>query len=250
MHNPICVALIAGAVGLTMVYGNLTAGESSHWSYSGETGPGHWSDLSPDFATCGNGVNQSPIDISDTIAAELNPLQFNYETDSVDIVNNGHTLQVNARPGNWLRVRGQEFQLQQLHFHSPSEHRINGEAFSLEAHFVHKDELGNLAVVAVLFHKGEWNADLEKIGMAGPKTAGQSAPFDISFSSLDLYRNHETYFRYSGSLTTPPCTEGIRWYILKEVRSVSPVQAAKFVDLIGDAARGPQPLNARSVLER
>jgi len=195
----LCLTLFAGAVVLLIACGDLLAGENIHWSYSGETGPEHWSELSSDYATCGIGVNQSPIDITDTIAAELEPLEFDYETGSVDIVNNGHTLQINARPGGWLRVRGQVFQLLQIHFHSPSEHRINGEAFPLEAHLVHQDEQGNLAVVAFLFRKGEWNKNLEKIGKAGPKMAGQNAPFDINFSDLPMYRKHESYFSYSGS---------------------------------------------------
>ena len=252
MNHPgsLCLTLFAGAVVLLIACGDLLAGENIHWSYSGETGPEHWSELSSDYATCGIGVNQSPIDITDTIAAELEPLEFDYETGSVDIVNNGHTLQINARPGGWLRVRGQVFQLLQIHFHSPSEHRINGEAFPLEAHLVHQDEQGNLAVVAFLFRKGEWNKNLEKIGKAGPKMAGQNAPFDINFSDLPMYRKHESYFSYSGSLTTPPCTEGIRWFILKAVETISPIQAANFVALIGEDARGPQPLNARVILER
>jgi carbonic anhydrase len=242
--------LITGTAGLLIAHGGLLAEESSHWSYSGETGPEHWSELSPDYAACEIGVNQSPVDITDTIAAELDPLKFDYETGSIDIVNNGHTLQINARPGGWMRVRGQMFQLLQIHFHSPSEHRINGEAFPLEAHLVHQDEQGNLAVVAFLFRTGEWNANLEKIGKAGPTIIGESASFDINFSDLPMYQNHESYFSYSGSLTTPPCTEGVRWFILQAVEPISPIQVANFVDLIGEDARGPQPLNARVILER
>ena len=226
----------------------LAAGGDVHWTYSGDTGPQHWSELSPDYAACGIGVNQSPVDIVDTIPAELDTLVFDYRTGSIDIVNNGHTVQVNAEPGSTLRIRGETFQLEQVHFHSPSEHRIDGESFPLEAHFVHRDERGFLAVVAVLFRQGDRNVDLERIGKAAPEP-GKSLPFDIDFKALRLYRNHESYFRYSGSLTTPPCTEGVRWYILKTEETVAPQQAANFVDWIGKDARGPQPLNARVVLE-
>jgi carbonic anhydrase len=242
--------MIMAAIGILFAIVAPQAAESIHWSYTGETGPAHWAELAPEFAACGTGVNQSPVDIVDTVAATLEPLEFDYSTGSVDIVNNGHTLQVNAEPGSWLRIRGEIFQLLQLHFHSPSEHQINGEAFPLEAHFVHQDEQGTLAVVSVLFRDGVWNKDLERIGMAGPETIGQSAPFDIDFQALELYRRHQSYFRYSGSLTTPPCTEGVRWYILKSVETIAPEQAANFVALIGKHARGPQPLNARVVLER
>jgi carbonic anhydrase len=243
-------AILAGTIGLLLGCGNSIAGEDPHWSYTGETGTEHWSELSPDYAACGIGVNQSPIDITDTISVSGEPLEADYTTGSVDIVNNGHTLQINAKPGNWLRVRGKAYELQQLHFHSPSEHRINGEAFPFEAHFVNKDDQDNFVVVAILFRSGEWNADLAKAGKAAPKEIGQSAPFDINFSALKMYRRHDSYFSYSGSLTTPPCTEGIRWYIVKATETISPEQVATFVRLIGEDARGPQPLNARDVLER
>jgi carbonic anhydrase len=242
-------ALLATAIGLMIASSVSLAAENTHWSYSGENGPERWSELSPDYAACGIGVNQSPVDITDTVAAELEPLVFDYRSHSIDIVNNGHTLQINAAPGSVLHANGKTFELLQLHFHSPSEHRINGEAFPLEAHLVHQDEQGALAVVAILFRKGAWNEDLDIVGQASPRIVGQSAPFDINIGDFQLYRSHESYFRYSGSLTTPPCTEGIRWYILKTVETVDPQQAANFVSWIGEDARGPQPLNARVILE-
>jgi carbonic anhydrase len=237
-----CVAILIAGSG-------LQAGEDPHWSYSGTTGPENWGELSPDYAACRVGVNQSPINISDTFPSELGALEPDYRSGSTTIVNNGHTLQVNAEPGSSLQVEGQSFELLQLHYHSPSEHQINGEQFLLEAHFVHQNENGELAVVAVLFRDGAWNSGLEKIGKAAPVTVGQSAPIDIRFEELTLHASHESYFRYNGSLTTPPCTEGIRWYVLKTSGTISAVQAARFVDLIGEDSRGPQPLNARIILE-
>jgi carbonic anhydrase len=249
-HHPLRVVLISGLAGLLGAGGDAQAAADGHWTYAGETGPEHWAELSPDFAACGIGVNQSPIDIVEPITADLVPLVVDYAAGSVDIINNGHTLQINSRPGNQLHIGSNLYQLMQLHFHSPSEHRLNGEAFPLEAHFVHQDDQGHLAVVAVLFRDGEWNVDLEKAGKAGPTTVGQRAPFDMDFSALKMYRNHESYFSYSGSLTTPPCTEGIRWFVLKDAESISSSQTEKFVDLIGNANRGVQPLNARIVVER
>jgi carbonic anhydrase len=239
----------ASCIAIVIVSGELQADEYPHWNYSGATGPENWAALSPDYAACGIGVNQSPIDISDAFPSELDALEFDYRGGSTTVVNNGHTLQVNAEPGSRLRVEGQSFELLQLHYHSPSEHQINGEEFLLEAHFVHQNENGELAVVAVLFRDGAWNSDLEKIGKAAPATVGQSAPIDIRFEELKLHTSHGSYFRYNGSLTTPPCTEGVRWYILKMPARMSAKQAANFVDLIGDDARGPQPLNARIILE-
>ena len=146
------------------------ADEDNHWGYSGETGPQNWSKLSPEYAACGNGLNQSPIDISETVAAELEALQFNYESSSTVIVNNGHTLQINVGPGSRMRAGGEDFQLIQLHFHSPSEHQIKGELFPLEGHFVHQNKSGALAVVGVLFRSGERNFDLARFGEAAPKS--------------------------------------------------------------------------------
>ena len=236
------------AAALLMVIPCLAADGLADWGYDGDTGPEHWGELSPEYATCGIGVNQSPVDIVATIPAELERLVFDYRTDSIDIVNDGHTLQINAKPGSTLTIRGEVFQFEQLHFHSPSEHRIDGELFPLEAHLVHRNERGFLAVVAILFREGEWHAELERIGNAAP-VAGVSTPLDLDFGELRLYRNYDSYYRYSGSLTTPPCTEGVRWYILKTAETVSPEQAANFVRWIGEDARGPQPLNARVVLE-
>jgi carbonic anhydrase len=164
-------------------------------------------------------------------------------------VNNGHTLQINARPGSFLRVSNDDFQLRQMHFHSPSEHRVDRETFPLEAHFVHENDQGELAVVGVLFRAGTWNSDLEKIGQAAPRAIGQSEAIDLEFRELGLFANPDSYFRYSGSLTTPPCTEGVRWYVLKATGALSTIQVENFVELIGEDARGPQPLNARVVLE-
>lgn len=228
----------------------LLAAEDKHWSYSGDTGPENWAKLSPEFAACGIGFNQSPINITKTVAADLEPLQFNYKSNSTVIVNNGHTLQIDAGPDSWLRAGGDNFQLMQFHVHSPSEHRVNGEIFPLEGHFVHRNKKGALAVVAVLFRAGEWNNDLARFGAAAPKELHQPEPINLEFADLELFRNHESYYRYNGSLTTPPCTEGVQWYVLKDPGQIAPEQAVAFVTLIGEDARGPQPINARIVLEK
>lgn len=230
--------------------GVLLADEDKHWSYSGKTGPENWAKLSPDFAACGIGVNQSPIDISKTVSAELASLQFDYKSHGTTIVNNGHTVQVNVGPDSWLSAGGDNFQLVQFHFHSPSEHQINGELFPLEGHFVHQNASGALAVVGVLFRSGEWNTDLARIGAAAPEAINQPEPIDVDIADLDLYHDYDSYYRYSGSLTTPPCTEGVQWYVLKNPGHIAPEQAANFVELIGEDARGPQPINARVVLEK
>ena len=242
-------AKIVTAIAVLVAGNSLHAAEAVRWSYSGATGPEHWAELAPEYAACEIGVNQSPVDITETIASELDPLDFDYGSGSTIVVNNGHTLQVNARPGSWLRVEGEDLQLQQMHVHSPSEHQINGELFLLEAHFVHQNEDGQLAVVAVLFRAGEWNADLAEIGKVAPLKIGGNAPVDVDFGKVELHAKHDAYFRYNGSLTTPSSTEGVRWYVLKSVGTLSPDQAARFVELISEDARGPQPLSARIIME-
>jgi carbonic anhydrase len=245
---PLLFALISAV--LLSLGGALLAAEESHWSYSGETGPENWAKLAPEFAACGIGVNQSPIDIGETVPAELATLQFNYISHSTMIVNNGHTVQINAGPGSWVRAGGENFQLIQFHFHSPSEHQISGEIFPLEGHFVHQNASGALAVISVLFRSGEWNTGLARIGSAAPIAINQPEAIDLDIADLELYGNHHSYYRYNGSLTTPPCTEGVQWYVLKEPGHIAPEQAAQFVQLIGEDARGPQPINARIVLEK
>lgn len=229
--------------------GTLFASEGAHWSYSGPTGPEHWAELSPEYTACGIGLNQSPIDITDTVEADLDTLNFDYHAGATSINNNGHTLQVDVAPGSWLHIGDDEFQLIQFHAHSPSEHQVNGELFPLEEHFVHQNESGALAVVSVLYRAGEFNGHIARLGAAAPTEINQPVQLDVDITFFELYSDHDSYYRYNGSLTTPPCTEGVRWFVLKTKGHIAPEQAENFVDLIGEDARGPQPLNARIVLE-
>jgi len=230
--------------------GTLVAAEGTHWSYSGPTGPEHWAELSPESAACGIGFNQSPVDITETVEADLDTLEFEYRAKATSMINNGHTFQINVAPGSFMRAGDDEFQLVQFHFHSPSEHQVKGELFQLEAHFVHTNERGDLAVVGILYRSGKWNKDLEQLGTIAPTEINQPVPLDMDLTELELYTDHETYYRYSGSLTTPPCTEGVRWFILKTPGHIAVEQAETFVELIGEDARGPQPQNARIILEK
>jgi carbonic anhydrase len=225
------------------------AGEGAHWGYSGPSGPDHWAELSKEFAACAEGRNQSPIDIAAPVEADLTPIELRYSGQTATLLNNGHTIQVDVSPGNSLSTEGLEFELVQFHFHSPSENRIQGELFPLEAHFVHKGANGELAVLAVLFRSGAAEPGLESIWANIPEKAGERKPLDLALSGLGFIPKDLPYYRYSGSLTTPPCTEGVRWYVLKSNSTVSPEQASVFVDAIGENARAPQPLNSRLVLQ-
>ena len=242
-----------GAVALCgMLAAAVQAKDEVHWGYTGDTGPEHWGNLSEDFASCRVGKNQSPINIetSKIIDAKLQPLEFNYHGETTEIINNGHTLQANVTPGSVLKIEGHEFELKQFHMHSPSENQIDGESFPLELHFVHVSAEGQVAVFSELFREGEAYPTLVDINDIAPKEAGKSAPFVAKLADL-LPRTEgalSSYYRYSGSLTTPPCTEGLRWYVLPMVKTVSKEQVQKYVDLIGKDARPTQPLNARKVL--
>ena len=227
------------------------ASDAVHWSYSGDTGPQHWGTLSEDFAACQKGKNQSPIDIitEDMVEAELDPLILEYKGQSTEIVNNGHALQLGVSAGSVMKVEGQVFKLIQFHMHSPSEHKIDGESFPLEVHFVHQNDAGELAVVGLLYREGERHAELWEIGQKAP-SAGNSIPFVKQLKDVFPNAKYEVtdYYRYEGSLTTPPCSEGLRWYVYPTVGTVSREQIDSYVKLIGEDARPSQPLNARMVL--
>lgn len=224
------------------------ADQGPHWTYEGEHGPEYWGELSPDFIQCKVGVNQSPIDITSTIESELPPLVLDYTSKTTSVINNGHTAQMNVAPGSFLRVEGEEFELKQFHIHVPSEHWINGKQSMLEVHYVHSNTNGQLAVVAVLYNDGP---DSPKLGQqldTIPSEVGIDVPLSITLADLPILTFSKDYYRYNGSLTTPPCSEGVRWYVLKEQGPISRQRRDKFNRLIGDDARGPQPINARPVL--
>ena len=243
--------LLSFAVGLSVaIVPQLAASEAAHWTYSGEQGPAHWAELSSDYVACGIGVHQSPVDIAKPVVAALQPLRYEYRSHGKAIVNNGHTLQINAEPGSRLLAEGDSFDLLQLHFHSPSEHRIDGEQFLMEGHFVHQNSRGELAVVAVLYREGPRNELLEQLGNLAPEQIGSVEKLALDFSEIPDRTDPGAYYRYTGSLTTPPCTENVRWFVMKSIHTVAIEQRNRFVELIGEDARDIQPLNARIVLER
>ncbi len=219
------------------------------WAYEGEHGPEHWGKLSPDYVLCEAGVNQSPVDIVRALDTDLPPIVMDYRSDSINVVNNGHTAQVNVEPGSFLRVGNDAYELKQFHIHVPSEHRIDGEQFLLEVHYVHQNAKGELAVVAALHNEGEDHPKLARYIKVIPEEVNEPALFKISLRDLPIVSLNKDYFRYNGSLTTPPCSEGVRWFVLKTIRSVSLKRREIFNKLIGDDARGPQPVNARIVLQ-
>jgi carbonic anhydrase len=223
---------------------------AQHWSYAGETAPQNWGKLDPGFALCASGKNQSPIDLKGFVEADLKPLKLDYKAGSTEIVNNGHTVQVNYAAGSSLSVDGLAFELKQFHFHSPSENKINGKPFPLEGHLVHADKDGNLAVVAVMFQEGAANSLLTKLWEKMPGKAGGKSALPGGLTVLPLLPKERDYYRFNGSLTTPPCSEGVRWFVMKKPATASKGQIEQFAKAVGIANNRPiQPTNARAILQ-
>jgi carbonic anhydrase len=221
-----------------------------HWGYKGAGAPELWGTLSSEYGLCGTGRNQSPINLVDFIEAELPPLTFNYAGMAVQLVNNGHTIQADYHPGSTLVVDGRVFHLKQFHFHSPSENLIGGEAFPMEAHFVHADSNGNLAVVAVMFKTGATNKKLADLWAQMPDVAGGKEVLASAVKATDLLPEDRDYYRFNGSLTTPPCSQGVIWLVMKQPLTVSTGQVNQFSTVMGGPNNRPvQPLNARTVLQ-
>ncbi len=213
--------------------------EGPHWAYSGEGGPVAWGKLKAEFAKCSTGTRQSPIDIRGGISVDLDPVQFDYKPSGFSVLDNGHTVQVNLPPGNAIQVQGRRYELVQFHFHRPSEERINGRQFDMVAHLVHKDLDGRLAVVAVLLDRGSAHGAVQQVWNNLPLEKGEEnaaqAPMDLN----QLLPQDRRYFTYMGSLTTPPCSEGVLWLVMQQPVPISPQQIDIFARLY--------PMNARPI---
>jgi carbonic anhydrase len=220
-----------------------------HWAYEGEGAPGNWAKLKPEYGVCATGKRQSPIDIREGIRVDLEPIQFNYGHTHFRIVDNGHTIQVSVGEGSSITVMGRTYQLVQFHFHRPSEERVNGKAFEMVIHLVHRDADGRLAVVAVLLDKGTENPLIQTIWNNMPLEVNQDVVPTEAIDLNALLPQNRAYYTYMGSLTTPPCTEDVLWMVFKEPMPVSAEQVAIFSRLYRNNARPIQPSNNRLVKE-
>ena len=219
--------------------GHVPDGHAAHWGYGGAGGPENWGLLKPEFATCANGTRQSPIDIRSGIKVDLEPIQFDYRPSGFRVVDNGHTIQVNLEGGNSIEVQGRRYDLVQFHFHRPSEERIDGRQFDMVAHLVHKDPEGRLAVVAVLLDRGSVHPLVQTVWNNLPLEKGSEVVVRSTLDMNHLLPADRRYFTYMGSLTTPPCSEGVLWMVLQQ-----PVPIA--VEQIGVFSR-LYPMNARPI---
>lgn len=251
-HSFCRTVLFASSLSLVGLPG-VAAGQEAHpphWAYEGKEGPEAWGKLASSYNACLTGHSQSPIDIKDARKADLPALTFDYHAVSLNIINNGHTIQVNYAPGSTLTIGGKTYTLKQFHFHHPSEEHVAGKGLPLVAHLVHADADGHLAVVAILFELGSANPLIDALWKNIPSQ--NEKPQDIPSVSIqigDLLPNERGYFTYAGSLTTPPCSEGVTWYVLKNYATVSPQQVAAFAKIYPLNARPIQPTNGREILQ-
>ena len=222
--------------------------EGAHWSYEGAAGPDHWGDLDAASKVCSVGSQQSPVDIRGTIRAQLPPLQIALSKKPDTIVNNGHTIQLNFEQGSALKVGQDSYTLLQFHFHHPSEHLIGGKSFPMEVHFVHRNAAGSLAVIGVLMTAGKANAAFSKIVATMPAHEGAPVEADAAIDANKLLPARQGYYRYSGSLTTPPCSEVVNWLLLREPIQVAQAHIDAFAKLYPMNARPVQKDNRRFVL--
>lgn len=228
--------------------------QTAHWSYEGKTGPEHWGDINPDYAACTNGKEQSPINIGTSHVVEDEKIadpDIHYKPTVFSLSNNGHTIQGNPSTlDNSIVVDNKEYKLEQFHFHTPSEHQFNGQNFNMELHFVHKDANNQVAVLGLMIKEGVSNPYLEKAWNVIPtekttKDVKLTEPIDL----MNLLPKDKDSFRYNGSLTTPPCSEAVKWVVLEEPIEMSKEQIDKFRKIFSDNHRPVQPLNEREIKE-
>lgn len=219
------------------------------WSYEGETGPANWSAMNVEWAKCGGGKRQSPIDIRDGIKVDLEQISFDYRPSSFREIDNGHTIDVSVEPGNFINVANETYELQGFHFHRPSEERINGRGTEMVIHLVHKSVQGSLAVVAVLLERGKQHSLIQTVWNNLPLEKNTVVAPSIVINPNDALPEHREYYTYMGSLTTPPCTENVLYLVMKQKMQASPEQMALFSRLYPLNARPVQPGFGRVIKE-
>jgi len=260
-HGKRRALLVAAALGIPGVRVSAQGADPGHyvspwktpWTYEGVRGADHWSDLDPAYAACNRGKAQSPIDIQRTEQADLPRLRFESKSSPLThVTNNGHTIRVNyyaPGSGNFLVVGTRRYQLTQFHFHRPSEESIHGKLYPMVAHLMYESDSGQVAGVAVLLQAGRANSMVQTVWDHMPKTEGQEEVRGIEVNPEDLLPYDLRYYTYEGSVTAPPCSEGVTWFVLKTPVEISQAQIDAFATLYPHNVRPVQPLNGRTVKE-
>ncbi|MCP4745873.1 MAG: carbonic anhydrase [Desulfobacteraceae bacterium] len=220
------------------------------WAHYGSRGPENWGSLDPEFSACSEGKNQSPVNLTKFTETKLPGITFYYQVGGFEIINKGHTIIVNQKPGSKIIVGGNEFELKQYYFRSPSEHNIDNVSFPLEAHLVHQDKNGNYAIIAIFFIAGEKNENISQAWANIPEQVGDRNKLSIKIDAETLVPDDRDYYYVNGSLTTPPCTEGVKWFIMKTPMTASIAQIEKFTFVIKHPNNRPlQPIHSRKILK-
>lgn len=201
----------------------------SEWGYKGDDGPKHWHELDEKFKVCKAGLHQSPIDINSDEIKTLSNLNYDYQFSAIDVLNNGHTIEFDYEPGSWFSFNGKKYELVQFHFHSPSEHRVDGKKFPMEIHLVHRDDKNNFLVVGIFVQEGNENIFADNLWAHFPKEKEEHHKFKYEKINIaGLFPENQKAYYYSGSLTTPPCTEKVNWIIFQEPVEMSKKQLGHF----------------------
>lgn len=262
--NSIKLIIFSFALFVVILFSNIdsmsghTKTKTADWGYTSDVGPLHWGELSAEFATCQVGQHQSPIDIGEdsklnmkkVSRVDFDPLQFNYQNSPLKIINNGHTIEIEYEKGSSLRIGNELYELKQFHFHSPSEHTIDGRSYPMVAHLVHKSQSGKIAVVGVFMKMGKQNDFLQSLWDNLPTDRREKTIESNDFNATGLLPSDLSYYHYLGSLTTPPCSEGVNWFVLENPIEISPEQIAKFISFYSWNSRPTQPLNQRVIEEK
>ncbi|ACT48273.1 carbonic anhydrase [Methylotenera mobilis JLW8] len=219
------------------------------WGYDGKEGPEHWAKLSDEFSMCSAGSTQSPIDIDESLDANLKPLKLLQKFPAKEVLQTNHSIQLNFRDGNLVAIDNITFKLKQANFRTPSEHTFKGKSFPLEAQFLHTDVKGSTAIVAVLFREGKPNTALDKLLKQLPNESNNAVTLKSRLLASELMPSNQDYYRFSGSLTTPPCTEGVRWILIKTPMTASKEQIEALSALTQNNNRPVQPLNGRLIVD-
>ncbi len=240
-------AVLLGLLSCPVCASLARAAEGPHWSFEGADGPAHWGDLDPSFKACAVGSQQSPIDLKNAIKADFGHVDLDWKPQAYAVVNNGHTIQANAKPGSFARVGGETYAMTQFHFHAPSEHAIDGVRTAMEAHFVHAQSNGRLAVIAAFMKGGAANPAFAAVMKSAPRQIGEKT-LDRPIDPRQLIPAKSAVYRYEGSLTTPPCAEVVDWNIYERPVEVASADITTFRGLYPMNARPLQPLNRRFLL--
>ena len=223
-------------------------GHGAHWGYEGEFGPEHWGGMGDENTLCGEGKRQSPIDISAVSVTELPKITFSYSESPLDITDNGHTIKVDYEKGSSITVGGKNYELLQFHFHSPSEHTVGGKSYPMVVHLVHKAADGQLGVVGVMMREGNANDLIDQLWTMMPTRKDTEKSVEaVKINVASLLPKDSTYFNYSGSLTTPPCSEEVNWMVMAQPIEVSSAQIEKFRTRYSGNNRPVQSLHDRQV---